>query len=135
MRNVMTLAFIIALCGVAVCIGAQPQCELNYCSPEGVCPPTGNSMGQSNYQRSPYHDESIQPIVTPIKPEIVPYSTGIPAAVPETTVPKVELDATPGERQNITVDDQYIYVLQGDEVVKLDKSSLKVVSRTKINSQ
>ena len=42
------------------------------------------------------------------------------------------IDATPAERRNIAVDDKFIYVLQGDEVVKLDKSDLRVVARTKV---
>ena len=113
---------VIALCSIAsIAIG---QCEVNYCSPTGVCPPTGNLMGQSNYQRSTHY-------------ELMPQSAA-PTRIekPITLPPKVGagplVDATPAERRNIAVDDQYIYVLQGDEVVKLDKRDLKTVARVKL---
>ena len=121
MRTAITMGVIIALCTIATIATAQSQCEFNTCSPTGVCPPTGNSMGQSNYQRSPHPQPQAQPERQPI---------ALPPAVG--AGPKVE--ATLGEQRYIAVDEKYIYVLQGDEVVKLDKTSLNVVSRTKLNT-
>lgn len=124
------IAFTIALC--ATVTFAAAQCELNNCSPTGVCPPTGNAMGQSNYQRSPYSAPAPQPLPTPLQPGITPYHTEPPLSLPPEVGAGPAVDATLGEKSYIAVDDQYIYVLQGDEVVKLDKSNLKMVAKTKL---
>lgn len=116
----------VALCALAVCANAQGQPTV--AGPD-VCPPTGNLMGQSNYQRAP-HPATSQPTAAPVQPSVTP----APAAI--TPPPEIgagpKIDATPGERRNIAVDDNYVYVLQGDQVMKLDKSDLHVVARTRL---
>jgi hypothetical protein len=137
MRNKMTLAVALALCSAALGVGVWAQ--TNTCGGvTGVCPPTGTAMGQSDYQRTPHPNvyegpamptcvtttpmtptESLRPIATPYVEPSAPAGTGVGPL-------------TPPESSKIAVDDKYVYVLQGDEVVKLDKNDLHIVARTKL---
>ena len=103
-------------------------------------------MGQSNYQRAPHHAETPQPASANPQPTTTPPDFEAPfetppsaQSAPGTPAPAIgagpEIDATLDERRNIAVDEKYVYVLQGDEVVKLDKSDLHVVARTKVPSR
>ena len=135
----MRSALIAVVLCTAVAIAAaqgQPTCSPSGVGPD-VCPPTGNSMGQSNYQRAPHHEQPEQPAPASPQPTAAPIDFEAPFETPpSTSVPVIgagpEIDATLGERRNIAVDDKFVYVLQGDEVVKLDKSDLHVVARTKL---
>ncbi len=135
MGNRVKLAVVLALCVMA---SARVLAQTEPCGgPTGVCPPTGTDMGQSDYQRTPHPNvyqpaapicvtttpmtpaESLSPETTPYVEPSAPAGTGLgPLTIPETS--------------KIAVDDNYVYVLQGDEVVKLDKNDLHVVARTKI---
>jgi hypothetical protein len=134
MHNRMVLAAMVLLCVSA--LGARAQ--MDTCGgPTGVCPPTGTDMGQSDYQRTPHPN-----VYTPAAPTCVTTTPMTPAeSAPPTTTPYLEPSApagtglgppTPPESSKIAVDENYVYVLQGHEVVKLDKNDLRVVARTKI---
>jgi len=94
-------------------------------------------MGQSDYQRTPRPE-----VYGPAAPTCVATTPMTPAesTAPQTTPyaePAVPAAAglgpvTPPESSRIAVDERYIYVLQGDEVVKIDKNDLRVVARTRI---
>jgi hypothetical protein len=136
MRTGYVIAAVIALCAMAALALAQSQPANVPCSRSAagtsVCPPTGTNMGQSDYQRAPHPAEAEEPAIT-VEPTPPPAVTEPqPVLVPAETGAGPEVDASLGERRNIAVDDRYIYVLQGDEVVKLDKNDLRVVGRTKI---
>lgn len=105
--------------------------------PTGICPPTGTNMGQSDYQRTPRPDSH-----EPASPACV---TTTPMTPAESAAPQARTYIEPSapaaaglgpltspESSRIAVDERYIYVVQGDEVVKIDKNDLRVVARTKI---
>jgi hypothetical protein len=132
MRTRLIPVAVVALCALVVFVAAQTQPTTGPSAGSGdVCPPSGDNMGQSNYQRAPHHPQAAQqPVTAPPKPESPAPEMVTPPPTEIETLP--EFDATSAERQNITVDDKYVYVLQGDEVVKLDKSDLHEVARTKL---
>jgi|GEM_PF-2217480 len=142
-----TALIVVVLCALAVLVAAQGQSTVDSCKPSGdpkpVCPPTGNSMGQSNYQRAPHREQAPQPAAASAQPATTPPDFEAPfetppstESAPGTSAPAIgagpEVDTTIGERRNIAVDEKFVYVLQGDEVVKLDKSDLHVVARVKL---
>jgi len=140
----------VALCVIAVSAGAQGQVAGGICAPTRPectvgCPPPGDVMGQANYQQASSHRGTRPPFSSPDPPCVVPAPAAVaippaleplPPPLPPPTPAEMGagplIDATPAERRNIAVDDKFIYVLQGDEVVKLDKSDLRVVARTKV---
>lgn len=135
MQKRMILVAVIALCGLTVAVAAQGQPVTDSCDTSGgvtgACPPTGTNMGQSDYQRAP-HPNAYEGPVTPR------YVTTTPLT-PDEATPEMATPAssglgplTPPEASRIAVDDKYVYVLQGDEVIKLDKNDLHVVARTKL---
>jgi len=95
-------------------------------------------MGQSDYQRTPHPNVCVEPTIpncvtttppTPVESlqqPIAPLEEPVPAPAGTGLGP-----LTPPLQSNIAVDDNYIYVLQGHEVVKIDKKTLAVVGRTK----
>lgn len=141
MRNMHIMAAVIAFCCLCMAVIAMAQ-TADSCANGilGICPPSGTEMGQSNYQRTPHPNVYETPryeTTTPLTPleatpeqETVgeePVTEAIPAdsGIGPLTAPLAS---------KITVDDNYIYVMQGDEVVKLDKKDLHVVARTKISN-
>lgn len=139
MQSRMIFAMIAAVCAVAVVATAQTQPTTPSIGRTDVCPPTGDAMGQSNYQRAPHNAQTEPtppvipvPMCAPPTPETAPATITPPESAPSEIGAGPELDATPAERHNIAVDDDYVYVLQGDEVIKLDKSDLHEVARTKL---
>lgn len=135
MRNEIITVGVVLFCA-ALAIGALGQTET--CGgPAGVCPPTGTSMGQSDYQRTqpPNVSEPAAPTCVSTTP-MTPAESTAPQTTPyaEPSVPAATGlgPLTPSESSRIAVDERYIYVLQGDEVVKIDKNDLRVVARTKI---
>lgn len=140
---------IVIMCLAAISAGVEGQVAGGICAPTEPtctvgCPPLGDEMGQANYQQASYCKGTRPPFPSPTPPCVSPASIA-PGPIGPITIPPlpalplqptgsgpVIADATPAERQNIAVDEKYIYVLQSDEVVKLDKSDLHVVSRAKV---
>lgn len=139
MRTRMTILAVAALLLPTIALGQSPP--ICSCSPAGVgtgtdvCPPTGNSMGQSNYMRAT-HEGTVPPqpeLAFPQQPPLTTAQMEKPLTSPSEIGAGPRLDTTPYDRRFIAVDDKYVYVLQGDEVVKLDKSDLHEVARVKVS--
>ena len=117
--------------------GAQ-QAPVGACGPgpsiTGVCPPTGNMMGESNYQRATHGQYVAQPPEpAPAAPQAQqPTEQVEPIPYIEPSGAGAELYETTPLPNSITVDSEFVYVLRGNEVVKLSKGDMKVVSVTKL---
>jgi hypothetical protein len=72
MRTRMTIAWALMLCAlpVAAALAQQPAQDLCAITPPGeitgVCPPTGNEMGQSNYMQSTSGRGTVLPVCAEI---------------------------------------------------------------------
>lgn len=144
MRTRMTIAAIVAFLTLTAFAAAQNQPANNSCSPSpspigtGVCPPTGTSMGQSDYQRASHEEKQqsavplTQPLSTALNQPPPPIDFSLPDAVPSVSGAGAELYETTPMPSCIAVDSEFVYVLRGNEVVKLKKSDMSVVSTTKL---
>ena len=148
MRTRMTITVVVTLCALAVFASAQTQPAGNLCNPSpigtGVCPPTGTNMGQSDYQRAthggqgpssitisePIPTTTTQPMTPPISEPPIELPT--PNAATSITGAGAELYETTPMPTSIAVDSDFVYVLRGNDVVKLTKHDMKVVSTTEL---
>lgn len=140
MRTAMSCAVVAALCALAMLASAQVPPAAEPCPPSetcpGGCPPSGDAMGQSNYQRAT-HTRAQQPSASATQPVPVTVATAAeqaPEPIPyvEPSGAGAEFFATTPIPNPIAVDDEFVYVLRGNEVVKLTKRDMKVVSVTEL---
>jgi len=139
MKTRVILGVIVMLCVVAVVVAQSAQ-ETDSCKPSGkgtgVCPPTGTNMGESGYQRAPHPAETEKPVADrrPPPAESAP-QTAAPAAEPSTDATAAAPGAGPirsGTASGIAVDNEHVYVLRGNEVIKLAKNDMALVSTTRL---